>query len=239
MGFDIPFIDLPDLPANPEQFIKDRVIELLNYLGYPWPTTEPGPLRTAGSAWTGLKGTVDGWIGELEGGIKHLSANNAGPTADVVLGQLQAGDSNLASLKSLSAAIPTIASGYGLAADVVIALRIAVVAEILLDELDIRDRFACVVGAGTLPVSKPDPRPYQAAVEGAGGAVARSFLVGDTETDVKTARAAGVRVALVGFGPEGPGIERLGPDYLLHDFAGLPDLAQRWLGANAAARRKA
>lgn len=133
MGFDIPFIDLPDLPANPEQFIKDRVIELLNYLGYPWPTTEPGPLRTAGSAWTGLKGTVDGWIGELEGGIKHLSANNAGPTVDVVLGQLQAGDSNLASLKSLSAAIPTIASGYGLAADVVIALRIAVVAEILLD----------------------------------------------------------------------------------------------------------
>ena len=78
-----------------------------------------------------------------------------------------------------------------------------------------------------------------AAVLRAGGEVARSFLVGDTETDVKTARAAGVKVALVGFGPEGPGIDRLGPDYLLHDFAGLPDLARRWLGANAPTRRKA
>ena len=95
------------------------------------------------------------------------------------------------------------------------------------------------MGADTLPVRKPDPTAYREAVTRAGGEVARSFLVGDTETDVKTARAAGVKVALVGFGPEGPGIDRLGPDYLLHDFAGLPDLAQRWLGANAAARRKA
>ncbi|MGA4506846.1 hypothetical protein ACQB6R_00745 [Propionibacteriaceae bacterium G1746] len=133
MGWDIPLIDLPDLPANPEQYIKDRVIELLNYLGYAWPTTEPGALRSAGSAWTGLQGSVDGWIADLEGGIRHLVANNSGPTADMVLGNLQDGESNLASLKSLSSAIPVIANGYGLAADVVIALRVAVIAEILLD----------------------------------------------------------------------------------------------------------
>lgn len=112
-------------------------------------------------------------------------------------------------------------------------------AEKLLAALGIRDRFAALVGADTLPVRKPDPTAYREAVLRAGGEVARSFLVGDTETDVKTARAAGVKVALVGFGPEGPGIDRLGPDYLLHDFAGLPDLARRWLGANAPTRRKA
>ena len=105
------------------------------------------------------------------------------------------------------------------------------VAEILLDELGIRDRFACVVGAGTLPVSKPDPRPYQAAVEGAGGAVARSFLVGDTETDRKTASAAGVKVALVAFGPEGEALTRLAPEALLAHFDDLPALASDWLGA--------
>ena len=59
-------------------------------------------------------------------------------------------------------------------------------AEKLLAALGIRDRFAALVGADTLPVRKPDPRPYAAAVERAGGAVARSFLVGDTETDLKT-----------------------------------------------------
>ncbi|RDW13542.1 HAD-IA family hydrolase [Paracoccus thiocyanatus] len=103
-------------------------------------------------------------------------------------------------------------------------------AETLLQELGIRDRFAAMIGADTLPVRKPDPRPYQAAVEAAGGTVAQSFLVGDTETDRKTAAAAGVRVALVGFGPEGEALRRLAPEALLAHFDDLPGLAADWLG---------
>ncbi|AUH62813.1 HAD hydrolase-like protein [Paracoccus zhejiangensis] len=103
-------------------------------------------------------------------------------------------------------------------------------AEALLRELGVRETFASLIGADTLPVRKPDPRPYRAAVEAAGGEVAASFLLGDTETDRKTAAAAGVRVALVSFGPEGPGIDRLRPDALLHHFDDLPALAQGWLG---------
>ncbi|QXI63270.1 Phosphoglycolate phosphatase [Paracoccus marcusii] len=103
-------------------------------------------------------------------------------------------------------------------------------AETLLRELGIRDRFGAMIGADTLPVRKPDPRPYHAAVEGAGGTVARSFLVGDTETDRKTAAAAGVRVALVSFGPEGEAISRLAPEVLLAHFDQLPAIARDWLG---------
>ena len=102
-------------------------------------------------------------------------------------------------------------------------------AESLLRELGIRDRFGAMIAADTLPVRKPDPRPYQAAVEGAGGQVAASFLVGDTETDRKTAAAAGVKVALVAFGPEGEAISRLAPEALLAHFDDLPDLARDWL----------
>ncbi|QBX35324.1 HAD-IA family hydrolase [Paracoccus liaowanqingii] len=100
----------------------------------------------------------------------------------------------------------------------------------LLGALGIADRFAAMIGADTLPVKKPDPRHYRAAVEQAGGEVARSFLVGDTETDRKTAAAAGVRCVLVGFGPEGEAITRLAPDALLAHFDALPDLARDWLG---------
>lgn len=106
----------------------------------------------------------------------------------------------------------------------------AALAETLLRELGLRDRFAAMVGADSLPVRKPDPRPYQEAVRRAGGEVTQSFLVGDTETDRKTAAAAGVRVALVAFGPEGAGIARLAPDALLEDFSALPALARDWLG---------
>lgn len=102
-------------------------------------------------------------------------------------------------------------------------------ADRLLRELGIRDAFAALIGADTLPVRKPDPRPYAAAVEQAGGSVARSFLVGDTETDRQTASAAGVPVALVSFGPEGRAIGRLAPDALLDDFRDLPQLARDWL----------
>lgn len=100
-------------------------------------------------------------------------------------------------------------------------------AETLTRRLGIRDLFGALIGADTLPVRKPDPAPYVAAVSGVGGHVARSMLIGDTDTDRKTAAAAGVPVALVTFGPEGQGVSRLNPEALLDHFDDLPALAAR------------
>ncbi len=102
-------------------------------------------------------------------------------------------------------------------------------AETLLRRLGVRDLFGAMIGADTLPTRKPDAAPYVESVRRAGGEVARSMLVGDTETDRKTGLAAGVPVVLVTFGPEGHGIARLEPDALLHHFDDLPDLAERML----------
>lgn len=102
-------------------------------------------------------------------------------------------------------------------------------AEELLRRLGVRDLFGALVGADTLPVRKPDPAPYIEAVRRVGGAVARSMLVGDTETDRKTGLAAGVPVALVTFGPEGAGVARLAPEALLDRYEDLPGLVQRLL----------
>jgi phosphoglycolate phosphatase len=102
-------------------------------------------------------------------------------------------------------------------------------AETLVRRLGVRDLFDALIGADTLPTRKPDPAPYVASVERAGGRVARSLLVGDTETDRKTAAAVGVPCVLVSFGPEGPGISRLRPDAMLDRFDDLPALAARLL----------
>lgn len=102
-------------------------------------------------------------------------------------------------------------------------------AETLTRRLGIRDLFGSLVGADTLPVRKPDPAPYAASVTRAGGDPARSILIGDTITDRDTARAAGVPVVLVTFGPEGQDIARLSPDALLHHYDDLPALASRLL----------
>lgn len=102
-------------------------------------------------------------------------------------------------------------------------------AETLLARLGVRDLFQSLIGADTLASRKPDPEPYRQSVLRAGGEVACSLLVGDTVTDRNTARAAGVPVVLVTFGPEGPGIARLEPDALLDDYAALPGLVERLL----------
>ncbi len=111
----------------------------------------------------------------------------------------------------------------------------AYLAETLLQRLGVRDLFASLVGADTLPVRKPDPAPYRLSVQEAGGTVARSLLVGDTETDRLTARAAGVPSVLVAFGPEGAGVARLAPEALLAHFDDLPALADRLLAKAPAA----
>jgi phosphoglycolate phosphatase len=101
---------------------------------------------------------------------------------------------------------------------------------LLLDRLGLAGLFDATVGADTLAVRKPDPAPYRLAVERAGGVLATSLLVGDTETDRLTARAAGVPCVLVTFGPEGPAMAALAPEALVDDYAGLGAAVRALIG---------
>ncbi|MCV2893963.1 HAD-IA family hydrolase [Lentibacter sp. XHP0401] len=99
----------------------------------------------------------------------------------------------------------------------------------LMHRLGALDRFASLVGADTLAVRKPDPEPLFEAARRAGGAPERCLLVGDSDTDRNTARAAGVPSVLVTFGPSGEDMAALEPEALLHDFADLPAIARQLL----------
>lgn len=103
-------------------------------------------------------------------------------------------------------------------------------AETLMTRLECRDWFGALVGADTLPVRKPDPAPYLLAVERAGGDPAQSLLVGDTQTDRATARAAGVPCVLVTFGPEGDRVAAMGPEALLDSYDDLGRVVAELIG---------
>ena len=103
-------------------------------------------------------------------------------------------------------------------------------ADILLQRLGVRDAFDSMIGADTLPVRKPDPEPLREAARRAGGDPARCVLIGDSDTDRNTARAAGVPSVLVTFGPAGGDMAALRPEALLDNFADLPDVVQRLIG---------
>lgn len=99
----------------------------------------------------------------------------------------------------------------------------------LLERMGTAHCLPAVVGADTLRAGKPDPAAFREAVKRAGADPARAMMVGDTETDLRTARAAGVPCALIAFGPAGRTVAELGPDAVLEHFAELPDLAERLL----------
>ncbi len=96
-------------------------------------------------------------------------------------------------------------------------------ADKLLRQVGVRDAFGSLVGADTLLVRKPDPLPLIEAVRRAGGDPKRACLVGDTNTDRRTARAAGMPSILVTFGPGGDNMEALEPEVLLQHFDRLFD----------------
>ncbi len=67
----------------------------------------------------------------------------------------------------------------------------------LLDALGLGGRFAIVVGPDSGFPPKPDPTMVLHALEVLGAAPGDALFVGDMEVDVATARAAGMRVAVV------------------------------------------
>jgi phosphoglycolate phosphatase len=95
----------------------------------------------------------------------------------------------------------------------------------LLDELDARHRFRFIAGQDTFDVFKPAPRHLTETIRLAGGDPARALMVGDSRTDVDTARAARVPVVGVSFGYTDIPMAELSPDALIHHFDELPAAA--------------
>ena len=102
-------------------------------------------------------------------------------------------------------------------------------ADILLAKLDLARFFGDVHGAGRTAHVKPDPRHYTDVVAALGGQAARSLMVGDSETDVELARAAGVPVILVSYGYTSVPARALGADAVVDDFSEIPALVHKLL----------
>jgi len=60
----------------------------------------------------------------------------------------------------------------------------------LLGAFGIRERFDAITGSDSFPFRKPDPRHLIETIKTAGGHPDKAIMVGDSETHIKTARAA-------------------------------------------------
>ena len=92
----------------------------------------------------------------------------------------------------------------------------------LLQALRLADRFAAICGQDTFGVQKPDPEILRRTILRAGGEPARAIMVGDSLTDIRTARAAEIPIIAVDFGYTDVPIATLDPDQVISSFAQLP-----------------
>ncbi len=97
----------------------------------------------------------------------------------------------------------------------------------LLEALDLIKYFGSVVGPDTIGIAKPDPRPFHEAVARLGLEAPRAVMVGDSETDVLTARAAGVPMIAVPFGYTPTPVSDFGPDFLVPHFSEMHEVLIR------------
>jgi phosphoglycolate phosphatase len=92
---------------------------------------------------------------------------------------------------------------------------------LILDHFGITQRFAAIAGRDSFPFHKPDPRHLTLTIEAAGGDPARAVMIGDSRTDIATARAAGIPCICVPFGYTDVAIETLEPDLIIQHFDAL------------------
>ena len=101
---------------------------------------------------------------------------------------------------------------------------------LLISKLGLDKYFAAIFGQGSMPYTKPDPRIFADVVREAGGPGAGALMIGDSITDVKTARAGGAPVILVSYGYTPEPARTLGADAVVDDFKALPAEVRRLLG---------
>jgi phosphoglycolate phosphatase len=109
-------------------------------------------------------------------------------------------------------------------------------ARLLLEKLAAADRFAAICGRGTFAMHKPDPRTLALTIEAAGGDPRRAIMVGDSKTDVDTARNAGAPVVAVDFGYTDIPVAELSPDRVISHFDELWAAAEAILPPSAFGR---
>lgn len=100
----------------------------------------------------------------------------------------------------------------------------------LLEQLKLSGIFSAICGQDTFGVKKPDPAVLHRTIAAADGDARRTVMIGDSETDIVLARAAGVPVIAVDFGYTDRPVASFGPDAVISHFDALIPAIERLPG---------
>jgi phosphoglycolate phosphatase len=101
----------------------------------------------------------------------------------------------------------------------------------LLGALGLARRFSAICGQDTFAVQKPHPDALMGTLHRAGGDRRWAVMVGDSATDIATARACGIPVIAVDFGYTAVPVTQFDPDVIISHFKDLEENIGALLGA--------
>jgi phosphoglycolate phosphatase len=99
--------------------------------------------------------------------------------------------------------------------------KIEIQARQVLQALKLDGYFSALTGRDSLGVSKPDPKHLTGTIALAGGRSDAAIMIGDSETDIRTAKAAHVPIIAVSFGFSVDPVASFGPDAIIDDYRDL------------------
>ncbi len=95
----------------------------------------------------------------------------------------------------------------------------------LLQDLGIFEEFELVISGDTLPKKKPHPLPLLHAADRFGVIPANAMMIGDSQSDVKAARAAGFQIVCMSYGyNHGEDIRDYDPDAVIDSMVEIKGL---------------
>ena len=99
----------------------------------------------------------------------------------------------------------------------------------LLKQINVYDYFEYVAGYNTFDYCKPDPRHLTNVIEIIQGELNKSIMIGDSETDSESAKAAGLPFILVEDGYTDKTINEIYHNHLIKDFNGIDQIINKYL----------
>ena len=102
----------------------------------------------------------------------------------------------------------------------------------VLEALQLDRHFGACFGKASVPYHKPDRRHYDKVAAALGVDPDQSLYIGDSETDIETARNAGVPIIMVPFGYSRRPAAELGGDRLINHFSELPNAVRELFSDN-------
>ena len=104
----------------------------------------------------------------------------------------------------------------------------------LIEALGLSRHFSANCGQDTFPFRKPDPRHLTETILRAGGDPRHALMVGDSRTDIDTAKAAGIPVVAVDFGYTDRHVREFDPSVIVSHFDEITlDMAHKLMKAAA------